>query len=267
VRMAPDLLTPTSPAIIISLHPIGGFCSISRTLPMRKIETEIATRTVHNEGMNVIVGETVHCLAAEPHAVFFRVGVIDDWDDKEVAYEVTLLGRLRRGYRIIQLRGTHGTRIELCYLFVHVACSSQKNLWPTARQTRVQNMLLEAQTTRQDSVVQEQRRRIQELEGDLATLSLETSVRPSSCEAGPFTTSLRRSSSEELLDRGQSSQCFAGVAYAPQRETSLTQRRTRGVDKLRHAVSAMRFATRLSLGNAQKAVASPQDTATVASSK
>ena len=111
-----------------------GFCAVSRTLPVRKIETELATRTVHKEGMNAVFGETVHCLAAEPHAVFFRVGVIDDWDDKEVAYEATLLGRLRRGYRIIQLRGTHGTRIELCYLFVHIACSRQKNLWPTARQ-------------------------------------------------------------------------------------------------------------------------------------
>ena len=73
-------------------------------------------------------GETVHCVAAEPHATFLRVSVTErrdragvsnllgeGWRDagQEVAYTIAVLGRLRRGYRVLQLRGLLGTRIEL----------------------------------------------------------------------------------------------------------------------------------------------------------
>ena len=57
-------------------------------------------------------------------------------DGEEVAYETAVLGRLRRGYRVLLLRSSLGTRIELCYLFVHVYFGQVINLWPTPRQVR-----------------------------------------------------------------------------------------------------------------------------------
>ena len=53
---------------------------------------------------------------------------------QEVAYETAVLGRLRHGYRVIQLRSLQGTRIELCYLLVRVSFGEELNLWPTSRQ-------------------------------------------------------------------------------------------------------------------------------------
>ena len=74
-------------------------------------------------------GAKVHCVAAEPHATFLRIGVSNG--RKEVAYEVAVLGRLRRGYRVFLLRGVLGTRIELCYMFVQISFGGERNLWPT----------------------------------------------------------------------------------------------------------------------------------------
>ena len=51
----------------------------------------------------------------------------------EVAFETAVVGRLRRGYRVLELRSLFGTRIELCYLFVRVALGSQPHLWPSPR--------------------------------------------------------------------------------------------------------------------------------------
>eukprot|EP00966_Prymnesium_polylepis_P169216 3912751-Prymnesium_polylepis.1 len=72
--------------------------------------------------MNAVFGALVHCAAAEPHATFLRIGVIDG--RQEVAYETAVLGRLRCGYRVLQLRGGLGTRIELAYLFVRISLGS-----------------------------------------------------------------------------------------------------------------------------------------------
>ena len=114
------------------------------TLPLPQTpETELTTPAVESNGMNAAFGETIHCVAAEPHATFLRVSVIDGGQD--VAYETAVLGRLRPGYRVFQLRGMLGTRIELCYLFVRISFGSEPNLWPTARQLRVQSMLMAAQ--------------------------------------------------------------------------------------------------------------------------
>jgi hypothetical protein len=85
--------------------------------------------------MNASFEQDIHCVAAEPHAVFLRVGIADG--GHEVAFETAVLGRLRGGFRIFQLRGLLGTRIELAYLFVRISFGSKvMNLWPTPRQVR-----------------------------------------------------------------------------------------------------------------------------------
>jgi len=65
-----------------------------------------------------------------------RIGVTDG--GQEVAYEIAVLGRLRHGYRVFQMRGLLGTRIELCYLFVHITLDSEPNIWASPRQIRMQ---------------------------------------------------------------------------------------------------------------------------------
>eukprot|EP00966_Prymnesium_polylepis_P303423 7008644-Prymnesium_polylepis.1 len=86
-------------------------------------------------GMNAAVVRTVHCVAAEPLATFLKIAVTEGVSGKEVAYEICVLGRLRRGYRVIQLRGPLGTRIALCYVLVQISFGDpQKNVWATPRQ-------------------------------------------------------------------------------------------------------------------------------------
>ena len=51
----------------------------------------------------------MHCLAQCPRETILRVAVHEG--EVEVAYETAVLGRLRRGYRVLQLRSPHGTRI------------------------------------------------------------------------------------------------------------------------------------------------------------
>ena len=104
---------------------VAGFCALCRTLPPSRsgAETEVSTRAVVKcNGLNADFSETFHCVAAEPHATFLRISVTDR--GQEVAYETAVLGRLRGGYRVFQLRGPLGTRIELCYLFVHISFES-----------------------------------------------------------------------------------------------------------------------------------------------
>eukprot|EP00966_Prymnesium_polylepis_P325935 7381868-Prymnesium_polylepis.1 len=74
----------------------------------------------------------VHCVAAEPHAVFLRVAVSDG--GQEVAFETLILGRLQRGYRVFLLRSMLGTRIELCYILAKISFRGEPNLWLTPRQ-------------------------------------------------------------------------------------------------------------------------------------
>jgi len=127
----PKKVGPSSPVITFSLHAIGGMCAVSDTLPLpHELKAQIALPPRLN-GMNAAFSETVHCIAAEPDATFIRVGVTDG--RQEVAYETTLLSRLRGGYRVIRLRGLLGTRIELCNLFVRVTFGAEWNLWPGAR--------------------------------------------------------------------------------------------------------------------------------------
>mmetsp|Transcript_7865 Transcript_7865/g.13688 ORF Transcript_7865/g.13688 Transcript_7865/m.13688 type:complete len:132 (+) Transcript_7865:119-514(+) len=77
-------------------------------------------------------GETVHCIAAEPDATLVRVCVVESGYD--LAYETAVLARLRCGYRVLQLRSALGTRLELCYVLVHVSVTQEPNRFPNARQ-------------------------------------------------------------------------------------------------------------------------------------
>jgi len=145
----PNNSDPSCPVITISLYSIGGFCGISTELPVpqQNVETEV-TLPPTNNGMNAIFDEpsaTVHCLAAEPYASFVRVGVTDR--RHEVAFEVVVLGRLRCGYRVLLLRGLSGTRIELCYLFVHVSMGTEANLFISPRQLNIQSAKAQANLT------------------------------------------------------------------------------------------------------------------------
>ena len=97
------------------------------------VDTE-AILTSKANGMNARFGVPVHFVAAEPHETFLRVVVNDR--GREVAGETAVLGRIRGGHRVLQLRSLLGTRIQLCYLFVHVSFATEANLWPTPRQVR-----------------------------------------------------------------------------------------------------------------------------------
>ncbi|KAL1507405.1 hypothetical protein AB1Y20_008247 [Prymnesium parvum] len=124
----PNNLEPSIPGLVVSLFAIGGFCAVSTSLPRPSphLKTEVVLPKLDN-GMTAEVNQTVHCVAAEPDATFFRVSLTEH--GREVAYETAILGRLRRGYRVFQLRGMLGTRIELSYLFVHIGFGRLPNLW------------------------------------------------------------------------------------------------------------------------------------------
>ena len=107
---------------------------MSENLPFPlNAETEVALAQ-REGGLNSTFDQIVHCVAAEPHAVFLRVGVSDA--EQEVAYMTVVLGRLRRGYRVLPLRSPLGTQIEICVLFVKISFGTEDNLWATARQVR-----------------------------------------------------------------------------------------------------------------------------------
>jgi hypothetical protein len=137
----PDSSDPSSPALVFSLHPIGGFCAVSSRLPLPpRIETEITTEAITKGGLNAIFDQNIYCVAAEPHATLLRIGVTQD-RVQEVAYATIVLGKLRPGYRVFQLRGSqHGTRIELCHLFVHIGVGGRLNLWQNPRQVRARTL-------------------------------------------------------------------------------------------------------------------------------
>jgi len=149
----PRASDPSQPVITLELHPIGGFCALSKTLPLpHRIDTEMSLEQ-RSCGINAIfVGETVHCVAAEPNATFLRVSVGDE--GHEVAYEIAVLGRLKRGYRVLMLRSAvTGTRIELCYLLVRKSFVLSRNRWTTPRQLRVKSSMVEEQWFSLDEMI------------------------------------------------------------------------------------------------------------------
>jgi len=122
------------------------------------VGTQVQTVAVESNGLNAVYRQRIHCIAAEPDAAFVHVSVTDG--DREVAFETAVLGRLRHGYRVLQLRGMLGTRIELCYLFVKVSFGTEHNFWATPRQQ-------ETQLREQERQLFGQRKRIEELQAAL----------------------------------------------------------------------------------------------------
>jgi hypothetical protein len=140
---------------------LAGFCAVSKHLPLPRgaTSTTLSIPAIEGNGLNANVGFTVHCLSAEPHATFLRIGVSDFGN--EVANESCVLGRLtpwlsRDSARHAdsnsplaprptpptrshhesggRLRNTYGTRIELCCLFTRITVTSEANFWSTPRQ-------------------------------------------------------------------------------------------------------------------------------------
>jgi len=136
----PNNQDQSNPCLKLSLHPIGGFCAISTKLPLLSdVTTELTTHTIRANGMNARLEHTVHCFAAEAHATFLRIGIFDR--ENEVAYTAVVLGRLRQGYRVLQLRSLLGLRIELAHLFVRVRVGSEQHVHLSPRQIRLQARL------------------------------------------------------------------------------------------------------------------------------
>lgn len=167
----------------------AGFCAISSTLPApRNTKTELSTAAVIANGLNPSFQQTFHCIAAEPDATFLRISVTDG--GQEVAYESVVLGRLRPGYRIFQMRGSLGTRIELCYLLVRISFGSEPNKWFTPRH--------------QELKLLEQRKVIQDLAAQLNWKTESSFLSPSEPEPGAVSglasPSLGHSNGEDIND-------------------------------------------------------------------
>jgi len=173
----PNGLDAINTSLKLSLHPIGGFCAVSSTLPLpqQNVKAEI-TLPANESGTDPALGHDVHCMAAEPHETFVRISVTDD-RTQEVAFETAVLGRLRAGYRVFRMRSTFGTRIELCYLLVHIAFESELHLWLSPRQLRIQSRKQHANMT--ETVVRAARRHAEQvarLEEEINTLRRQTTV-------------------------------------------------------------------------------------------
>jgi len=136
---------PIKSAVTLSIMSIGGFCVISRTLPLETnaknafFKCEAHTSSLSN-GFNANVGSTFHCIAEEPLATFLRVAVTNG--QQEVAFESAVLGRLKRGFRVLQMRSLPGgTRIELCFILVKIGFGNEAHVAMTSRQMRLQSKL------------------------------------------------------------------------------------------------------------------------------
>ena len=82
---------------------LAGFCAVSKVLPVpQKVQTEAITCEVLNNGLHASFDDTVHVIAAEPDATFLRVSVLSG--KRELAFEVAVVGRLRRGFRVFQVK-------------------------------------------------------------------------------------------------------------------------------------------------------------------
>ena len=107
---------------------------------------------------------TLHCLASEPNETFLRVVALDG--KEAVAYETAVLGRLRRGYRVFQLRCELGTRIEQCYLLVKISFGSEPNRWPAPSHIKRTSVLHEREIVQLRKRNEAQARKIKELQGE-----------------------------------------------------------------------------------------------------
>ena len=124
---------------IVGVAHAPGFCCVSDVLPLpQNVTSELVLQPEIevSSGLNAAFNKRAHCVAAEPQHTFLRFDVIDC--GREVAFETAVLGRLQRGYRVFQMRGAHGTRIELCFVFVHISFGQEPHLWASPRQVRLQ---------------------------------------------------------------------------------------------------------------------------------
>jgi len=153
---------PSSPVVIVSLHPIGGFCACHKTLPVPlRAEAEVTAAAIKGNGLNATLRQEFHCVATDPHATFLKVAVTDG--GHEVAYETAVQGRLRSGYRVMRLRSSLGTRIELACLLLRISTGSEhENLWMTGRQLRLATRLASSRSVGQIVGLREESRRNRE---------------------------------------------------------------------------------------------------------
>jgi hypothetical protein len=143
----------SNPKLAVELHSIGGFSCVSRKLPPEEGATgQASSEQVDGNGFNAVFDETFHCLAAEPRETILRIAV---WDHgRMVAYETAVLSTLRGGYRSLQLRDHHGTKIELCFVAVRVDLGSVPH-WSAASKRE-----LFAQITDQRRIIEELREQL-----------------------------------------------------------------------------------------------------------
>jgi len=164
----PDNQEPSSPALTLTMHPIGGFCALDTRLPLRQeAEMQLIIPAVMKNGLNAPFNRLVHCVAAEPRATFLRIAVTSGM--QEVAYEVGVLARLRCGYRVFQLRSLLGTRIELAYLLVRIETGSEPNHWASWRQQALQLQKFRKSMEEQQERIEAQGQRLENLHAEGAT--------------------------------------------------------------------------------------------------
>ena len=195
----------SSPSLIAELFAIGGECCASPPLPPKEeARTRFQTPSAPGNGLNPSWGHMVHCVAAEPDETILRLSVSDG--DTEVAYECVLVGVLRPGYRCIPLRSKLGTRIELCYLVVHISLCEIPNPWAPAygRQDQRRNGLVESQVLDLQAMVRDKfpEKARKDAVGGHGDDSLSTDKGP---QAGPTgeRTRQRRPSCDSLLSMGR----------------------------------------------------------------
>ena len=175
--------TPSSPSVSISLLAIGGFCRVSQdNPPTEDAGTAFSTSAAIANGLNPVFHELVHCLAAEPNETVLKLGIVDA--DVEVAFATVVLGLLRPGYRSVQLRSRHGTRIQLCSLLVHIELANELSPITNQRDLMLEMRRQQLVISEQEKVIREQRERIQQLEAQererLASFSSSSSSSSSS---------------------------------------------------------------------------------------
>jgi len=170
----------------LTLHPIGGFSAITTTLPLHlaaQVETELVVQAANSGGFITSLGGTkAHLVSAEPLATFLRITCSDRDRQEEVAYACLVLGRLRCGYRAIQLKSPLGTRIELAFIFVRISVGDAvTNHWATQRQLRWNATMLKERHEAQSRRIEELRVSLEEHISERESNRASASERGSSC--------------------------------------------------------------------------------------
>eukprot|EP00966_Prymnesium_polylepis_P244207 5647632-Prymnesium_polylepis.3 len=177
LRFATCVFSSASPA---------GFSAITTTLPLHlaaQVETELVVQAANSGGFITSLGGTkAHLVSAEPLATFLRITCSDRDRQEEVAYACLVLGRLRCGYRAIQLKSPLGTRIELAFIFVRISVGDAvTNHWATQRQLRWNATMLKERHEAQSRRIEELRVSLEEHISERESNRASASERGSSC--------------------------------------------------------------------------------------